>query len=227
MLHAPSLVISRETFPSYSVLHQIQHKISAGRIMHQDGKEHMYLTAEQVDAYYEQLVAQYWHPLRSFILRRTGNPQDAEDIVQEAFMHAYYALERYPLQQIRTLQARPWLYKIAWNGYRNHMSRTKSPLEVSLDTPESDLLLELDDELEARPDAIFERGERRRELETLVAELPEHYREVINLYYFDELSQQEIADLLNRPIGTIKTHVYRGIRMLRKALQLKEGRSVR
>ena len=142
-------------------------------------------------------------------------------------MHAYYALERYPLQQIRTLQARPWLYKITWNVYRNYMSRTKPPLALSLDDHDSDLLLELDDEYEERPDAIFERGERRRELELLVNELPEQYREVINLYYFDELSQQEIADLLNRPVGTIKTHVYRGLRMLRKALQMNEGRSIR
>jgi DNA-directed RNA polymerase specialized sigma24 family protein len=62
--------------------------------------------------------------------------------------------------------------------YCNYTSRTKSPCEVSLDTPESDLLLELDDEYEERPDAVFERGERRRELEMLVGELPEHYREV-------------------------------------------------
>jgi RNA polymerase sigma-70 factor (ECF subfamily) len=195
--------------------------------MNLDRQEHAYLTAEQVDGYYEQLVAKYWQQLNSFIQRRTSNQQDAEDIVQEAFVHAYYALERYPLQQIRTLQARPWLYKITWNVYRNYMSRTKPPLALSLDDQADDLLLELDDEYEERPDAIFERGERRRELESLVNELPEQYREVINLYYFDELSQQEIADLLNRPVGTIKTHVYRGLRMLRKALQMNEGRSIR
>jgi len=188
-----------------------------------DRQEHAYLTAEQVDGYYEQLVAKYWHQLNSFIQRRTSNQQDAEDIVQEAFVHAYYALERYPLQQIRTLQARPWLYKITWNVYRNYMSRTKPPLALSLDDQADDLLLELDDEYEERPDAIFERGERRRELELLVNELPEQYREVINLYYFDELSQQEISDLLNRPVGTIKTHVYRGLRMLRKTLQMNNG----
>ena len=192
-----------------------------------DRQEHGYLTADQVDDYYEQLVTKYWQQLNSFIQRRTSNQQDAEDIVQEAFVHAYYALERYPVQQIRTLQARPWLYKITWNVYRNYMSRTKPPLALSLDDHDSDLLLELDDEYEERPDAIFERGERRRELELLVNELPEQYREVINLYYFDELSQQEIADLLNRPVGTIKTHVYRGLRMLRKALQMNEGRSIR
>jgi RNA polymerase sigma-70 factor (ECF subfamily) len=195
--------------------------------MDQDRKERSCLTAEQVDAYYEQMVAKYWQQLSSFIQRRTSNLQDTEDILQEAFVNAYYALERYPLQQVRTLQVRPWLYKITWNVYRNYMSRTRPPLAVSLDAPENDLLLELDDEWEERPDVVFERGERRRELEVLVDSLPEQYREAINLYYFDELSQQEIADLLNRPLGTIKTHVYRGLRMLRKAMQSKEGRGIR
>ena len=191
----------------------------------QDMEDRSNLPAAQVDAYYEQLVSTYWPPLHAFILRRTGSPQDAEDIVQEAFVHAYYALERYSLQQVRTLQARPWLYKITWNVYRNYISRSKPPVAVSLDTPAGDFLLDLDDE--ERPEAVYERGERRHELETLVDTLPEPYREVIGLYYFDELSHQEIADLLNRPLGTIKTHVHRGLRMLRKASQAKEGRSIR
>lgn len=191
----------------------------------QDMEDRSNLPAAQVDAYYEQLVSTYWPPLHAFILRRTGSPQDAEDIVQEAFVHAYYALERYSLQQVRTLQARPWLYKITWNVYRNYISRSKPPVAVSLDTPAGDFLLDLDDE--ERPEAVYERGERRHELETLVDTLPEPYREVIGLYYFDELSHQEIADLLNRPVGTIKTHVHRGLRMLRKASQAKEGRSIR
>ena len=185
------------------------------------------LLAAQVDAYYEQLVSTYWPPLHAFILRRTGSPQDAEDIVQEAFVHAYYAMERYSLQQVRTLQARPWLYKITWNVYRNYISRSKPPVAMSLDTKAADFLLDLDDEWQERPEAVYEQGERRRELETLVETLPEPYREVIGLYYFDDLSHQEIADLLNRPVGTIKTHVHRGLRMLRKALQTKEGRSIR
>jgi RNA polymerase sigma-70 factor (ECF subfamily) len=193
--------------------------------MDQDMEDRSNLPAAEVDAYYAQLVSTYWPPLQAFILRRTGSPQDAEDIVQEAFVHAYYALERYSLQQVRTLQARPWLYKITWNVYRNYMSRIKPPAAVSLDTPAGDFLLDLDDE--ERPEAVYERGERRHELETLVDTLPEPYREAIGLYYFDDLSHQEIADLLNRPVGTIKTHVHRGLRMLRKALQTKEGRSIR
>jgi RNA polymerase sigma-70 factor (ECF subfamily) len=189
-------------------------------------EDRSHLPAAEVDAYYEQLVSTYRLPLHAFILRRMGSPQDAEDIVQEAFVHAYYALERYSLQQVRTLQARPWLYKITWNVYRNYVSRIKPPVAVSLDVQAGDCLLDLDDEWQERPEAVYERGERRRELERQVDTLPEPYREVIGLYYFDDLNHQEIADLLNRPIGTVKTHVHRGLRLLRKALQTKEGRSI-
>ena len=189
-------------------------------------EDRSHLSAAEVDAYYEQLVATYRLPLHVFISRRTGSPQDAEDIVQEAFVHAYYALERYSFQQVRTLQARPWLYKITWNVYRNYVSRNKPSVIVSLDVPAGDLLLDLDDEWQERPEAVYERGERRRELERLVDTLPEPYREVIGLYYFDDLNHQEIANLLNRPVGTVKTHVHLGLRLLRKAQQTKEGRSI-
>src|SRR5258708_36923352 len=107
------------------------------------------------------------------------------------------------------------------------MGRINPPAAVSLDTASGDFLLDLDDEWQERLEAVYEQGERRRELETLVDTLPEPYREVIGLYYFDDLSHHEIADLLNRPVGTIKTHVHRGLRMLRKALQMKERRSIR
>src|SRR5438270_2040538 len=100
--------------------------------MDQDMEDQLSLPAAEVDAYYEQLVSTYWPQLHAFVLRRTGSLQDTEDIVQEAFIHAYYALERYSFQRVRTLQARPWLYKITWNVYRNYMSRSKPPTARSL-----------------------------------------------------------------------------------------------
>ena len=73
---------------------------------------------------YEQLVSTYWHQLKVFVLRQAGSPrEDAEDIVQEAFVRAYYALERYPAQRILALKVRPWLYKITWSVYCNYTER--------------------------------------------------------------------------------------------------------
>jgi RNA polymerase sigma-70 factor, ECF subfamily len=178
------------------------------------------LLASSVDRYYEELVLLYSQPLRAFALRLLGHAQDAEDVVQEAFIRAYYALERYPVERVRTLKARPWLYKITWNCYCTYASRAKPPPSISLDFADDDAWLEPEDAAQEQPELALESSERRRELEALVGALPPRYREVVSLYYFEDLSHQEIAEMLHQPVGTIKVAVHRGIRLLRKRLGL-------
>ena len=177
------------------------------------------LLATDLKRTYERLVLTYWHPLKAFILRQGGIPQDAEDIVQEAFVRAYYALEVYPRQRILALKVRPWLYKIAWSVYCNHMEHSKLRAAVPLDTSEDSVILELQDDGHEQPEEAFESGERRRELIALVDTLPQRYREVVRLHYFEDLSYQEIADIFNQPAGTVRVSVHRGLKLLRKALE--------
>ncbi len=173
--------------------------------------------ATDLDNAFTRLVSVYQHRLYAFLLRQTGSPQDAEDIVQEAFIQAYFALGAYPVQRVRTLKIHPWLYKIALNIFYNRR-RTSRLQYTSLDEPKGEQHLELEDEVNRQPEAIFEGHESVRELEMLVVRLPEQYREAVNLYYFVGLSYQEIADVLNLPMGTVKTHLHRGVRLLGKAL---------
>lgn len=168
---------------------------------------------------YERLVSTYWHQLKAFVLRQVGSPQDAEDIVQEAFVRAYYALERYPAQRILVLKIRPWLYKITWSVYCNHIERSKQPRLMQLDTSEDSTHLELIDDRYEQPEQVFENDERRSELIALVDTLPQRYREVVSLHFFEDLSYQEIADIFNQPAGTVRVAVHRGIALLRKALE--------
>lgn len=170
---------------------------------------------------YEQLVSTYWHQLKVFVLRQAGSPrEDAEDIVQEAFVRAYYALERYPAQRILALKVRPWLYKITWSVYCNYTERSKLPQSVPLDTSKDSAFLKLEDDGHEQPEEIFENEERRRELVALVDTLPQRYRQVVSLHYFEDLSYQEIADIFNQPVGTVRVSVHRGIGLLRKALEV-------
>ncbi len=170
---------------------------------------------------YEQLVSTYWHQLKVFVLRQEGSPrEDAEDIVQEAFVRAYYALERYPAQRILALKVRPWLYKITWSVYCNYMERSKLPQSVPLDTSKDSAFLELEDDSHEQPEEVFENEERRRELIALVDTLPQRYRQVVSLHYFEDLDYQEIADIFNQPAGTVRVSVHRGIGLLRKALEV-------
>ena len=172
-----------------------------------------------------QLVCTYQHRLYAFIVRQTGGVEEAEDIVQEAFIQAYFALARYTPEQVRHLALRPWLYKITLNIFYGRLRR-RHLQAVSLDLSEEGPHLSIEDERAYQPEELFESGERRRELSALVGQLPLHYRTVVNLYYFEGLSYQEIADLLNIPMGSVKSHLYRAIRRLRQAMtiQRQEGR---
>mgnify|MGYP001416690434 CR=1 FL=1 len=177
------------------------------------------LLALNLDQHYEELMSLYWQQLSGFVLRRTRHFQDTEDIIQETFMRAYLALERYPEERIETLKIRPWLYKIAWSVYCNHTGRGKLPLIVPLEAPDDGFTLELEDDVREQPEMLYEQAEQRHELEVLVEHLPLHYRELVSLYYFEELSQKEVAEILNLPLGTVKVYIHRGIRLLRKMWQ--------
>ena len=188
--------------------------------MHTEDEDLIALLACNLDMYYERLVSIYWQQLRNFVLRQTGSMQDAEDIVQEAVVRAYLALERYSPQRIQHMKIRPWLYKLTWNVYCNYMSRSKPPQSVSLDLSEDGLLLEREENWQEQPEVVFENAERRRELEALLCTLPLRYREIVNMYYFEELSHQEIAEILNAPVTTIRVYLHRGLQMLRRTIAL-------
>jgi RNA polymerase sigma-70 factor, ECF subfamily len=181
------------------------------------------LLARDLDRYFGQLVLTYEARLFAFMVRQTGSTQEAEDIVQEAFMQAYFALGRYSQQQRAAVALRPWLYKIALNIFYGRLRKPELPV-VALDFSEEGPHLAVEEDEGQQPEAIFEKEEELRELGALLSQLPEHYRTVINLFYFADLGYQEIADLLNLPLGTVKSHLHRGIQRLRKMLALSPGK---
>ncbi len=173
------------------------------------------LLATNLRGYFELLVLRYASQLYAFALRWIGNPTDAEDIVQGAFERAFITLDNYPAPLIRTMNLRPWLYKVTLNVSRNYISRTRLHT-ISLELIEDVDLLEQDEDWHRQPELVVECAERRRELEALVATLAPCYRDAISLCFFGDLSYQETANVLNKSIGTIKFYVHRGIALLRK-----------
>ena len=191
--------------------------------MSQSDEDLLALLATDLDCYFQQLVLSYQHRLYAFALRQTGSSQDAEDIVQEAFLRAYYALGDYPPERLLVLKLQPWLYKITLNLFYERKRRERLQFVV-LDTAEESVHLAIEDDAREQPEVILEDRERLRELESLVATLPGPYREAVNLFYFAELSYREIADLLHQPLGTVKANLHRGIRLLRKSLEMQKSR---
>lgn len=181
------------------------------------------LLAEDLDRHFGQLVQVYEARLYAFIVRQVGHAQEAEDIVQEALMQAYFALARYTPQQRAGVFLRPWLYKIALHVFYSRL-RKNQVAAVALDLSDDGPHLAIEEDLALQPEVMLEKQEARREMELLLDQLPEHYRVVFNLYYFADLGYQEIADLLNMPLGTVRSLLYRGLQRLRKHLASAEGK---
>jgi len=168
--------------------------------------------------YYPDLVRFYQNRLYTFAYRLTGSPQDAEDIVQEAFIGAYVSLRRYPLQRIQALKLRSWLYRVTLNVFSLHARRTRMHV-VPLDLCEESQMLAMEESEDQRPEALFEQQEHRKELEVMVASLPERYRITLTCYYFECMNYQEVAELLDQPVGTVKSTISRGVCLLRNLLK--------
>jgi RNA polymerase sigma-70 factor (ECF subfamily) len=184
--------------------------------MDQGDQELLSLLATDLDCHFRQFVEVYQQRLYLFALRLVGRPDDAEDIVQEAFLRAYYALKGTPTRRVRILKLRQWLYTITLNVFRNHTRKCKQPV-ISLDLPESSAVLDIADQAPG-PDEEAHWHEWRRELETHIASLPGRYREAVTLYLFEEFSYSEIAELLEQPIGTVKVYIFRAKKLLRQLL---------
>lgn len=182
--------------------------------MNQSETELAELLARDLHRHYGQIVLRYQHLLYSFALRLTSSMQDAEDIVQEAFLRAYASLLSYPASRIQMLKLRPWLYKITLNTFRQS-ARTPQLQILPLDLSDESPALDVEGSELSQPEIVFELREQQDELEQLVANLPAHYRVTVTCYYFEHLSYAEIAELLDQPLGTVKSTLSRGIKLLR------------
>ncbi|GCE10223.1 RNA polymerase sigma factor [Tengunoibacter tsumagoiensis] len=176
------------------------------------------LLAQDLRQYFQPMVECYQQRLFIFALRLTGNAQEAEDIVQEAFVHAYLSLKKYPAWRVQTLKLQPWLYKITIHSFDHHVRGARLQV-VSSGLFEDSSVIEMEERTEEQPEIIFETQEQQAELEALVAQLPERYRLVITCYYFEQLSYREIAELLDLSLAAVKVNLHRGVKQLRMFLQ--------
>lgn len=173
---------------------------------------------------FERIVDDYQRRLYGFALRMTGNREDAEEIVQDAFVRAYRALVKMDPKQRAELRLQPWLYTITLNVTRNRL-RSKRPTNVALDAlADPDALLNETQEGPDQPEAIVERGADMVLVEQALLQLPMHLRAAATLRFIEGRSHPEIAEILNQPIGTVKSHVHRAVRILRRILGPQVGR---
>lgn len=167
------------------------------------------------EAAFDRLVCAYQDRLYNFALRLLGSPEDAEEVVQDALVRAYRALRRdFTAARARTLALTPWLFQITLNVGRNRRRRRAlalAPFDAALA-----------DALPAGPDGCPElqavRSEWRRALDQALLQLPLAQRAAVVLRFVEGLDYGAIAAATGRPIGTVKSDVFRGARALRALL---------
>ena len=193
---------------------------TSGTNKYQDDECLLVWLAIDLDRHFVDLVSLYERRLRAYVLDIIGNPLDAEEVIQDVLEHVYYALKGYPVERIRTLKLRAWLYTITKHLCYNYCKKAELPVQLSLDVSEGDSpLLEIEADRSQEPEEAFERMERLHEIEQAVQELPRFCHEIIRLRLLEGFSYQEIADLLNQPIGTVKVYVHRGLALLAEKLR--------
>jgi len=169
--------------------------------------------ATDLDGAFEDLVRTFQDRLFGFTLRLTSSPQDAEESAQDTFVRAYRALQRYPRERVAALKLKPWLYQIALNVVRNRVRRPQLAA-VAIDEGNT-LTADVRDE-QPEPAALMLELQQR--LEQAVKELPERYATAVVLRHIQGLSYEEAAQILDQPVGTTKSDVHRGLRLLRSAM---------
>jgi RNA polymerase sigma-70 factor (ECF subfamily) len=155
---------------------------------------------------FEALYRRYARPVFGLALRRLGDRMRAEDAVQETFAAIWRSARTY--KPDRGAGA-PWLYAVARNAIVDRSrSRNDVPDEIP-DSPSPDL----------GPDERAEASYISWRVHRALEDLPENEREVIELAYYGNLSQSEVADYLNIPLGTVKTRTRSGLSRLADVLE--------
>ncbi len=176
--------------------------------------------ADDLDASFEGLVLAHQDRVYSIALRMLGDPRDAEEAAQDALVRAYRALAGYDAARIRELRLRPWLATIVLNLCRSRLARRPAAARTALSL---DLALpgELEPRLDERrgPAAIADNRAAARDWADLLLALPPAYRSAVVLRHVDGLSYPELAIALDRPEGTVKAQVHRGLALLRTAFE--------
>lgn len=158
-------------------------------------------------AAFGELVCRYERAVFNLALRTMRDRGDAEDAAQEAFFKAYRALATFR----RGAKFSTWIFTIC---YRLCCDRLAKQRRISGD--------ELPDRADpvAGPAELAEQHDEAARLRAAIDALPDKYRAVVTLYHLQGKQYEEIATVLNLPLGTVKTHLFRAKEQLRKALAL-------
>lgn len=165
---------------------------------------------------FAEIVRQHQQAVYNVAYRMLGNVRDAEDAAQDAFIRAFQFFDRFDAER----PLAPWLKRIAVNVCLNKLAGRKpaSSLDDNLPPPKDP---------HPGPEAQTINHQQAENIRQEILRLPSHYRAVIELRHYQDLSYAEIAETINRPLSDVKSDLFRARKMLAERLKDLRERSPR
>ena len=182
------------------------------RKLRMEEQELMHLIQKGDEVAFEKIVSIYKHRIVNFLTQLTGDYQKAVDLAQETFMRVYFKANKY--RPVAPLSS--WIYTIASNLAKTELKKTRRMSTVSIDDTESRLGEKIAAKEKNQDTYLVEN------LKKALNSLHPRYRLPIILKDIEGFSQDEIAQIMKRPVGTIKARISRGRERLKHILEKDE-----
>lgn len=166
---------------------------------------------------FTKLCKTYEKYLFTLCLSYAGNSHDALDLVQEVYIKIFRFIDKYDINK----PFHPWIRKVAVNTCLNFKRAASNVLSINAVTDNDSTLADMLVSNEDLEDEI-EKTELRKTIRQLLEKLPPRQRMVITLRYFEDLTYNDIALVMNEPVGTVKTDLYRARSALKQYLSQKQ-----
>ncbi len=161
------------------------------------------------------IVARHLKPIYNFVYRLSGQPEEAQDITQDVFIKIWKNLKKFdPTQSFKT-----WIFTIARNTTIDWLRKKRYFVFSDFDKEDNDSFESSLPDNTPLPDELFQRKESAAELEKILSTTPLQHRTIILLHHIDELTFEEIATILRKPMNTVKSQYRRAMTALKTRLK--------
>jgi len=169
-------------------------------------------------AAFDLLFARYQSKILNLISRYVRDSEEVRDVAQEAFIKAYRALPRFRGESAFYT----WLYRIAINTAKNHLvARSRRPPSADVDIEDADYRDDADNLRDSEnPESALSRDQLKAAIDQALIDLPDDLRSALTLREFDGLSYEQIAEILDCPVGTVRSRIFRAREFVDERMQV-------
>ena len=166
---------------------------------------------------YNLLVSKYQHKILGLVSRFIRDPMEREDVAQDAFIKAYHALPKFRGDSAFYT----WLYRIAVNTAKNYLvSSGRRPPSQDIDAQDADHVTANRGFVDLNtPETVMMNDQLLGVIKATIENLPDNLREAIAYREFDGMSYEEIAEMMECPIGTVRSRIFRARETLEEAMR--------